>query len=400
MYIEKIKNIIQEYKNITGQKEKPIGSILKYHRREKNITLEEATNNICSISYLCKVEKNQLIPQGKILSKLMGKLEIDAEELKQEKQKWVENILRSNQELKDAYKKVYYQDSYKSTLIKFAYSILILINNNLTQKYYFDLLKDITYFSQEEMSLFLYLLMRNFYNKEQYSTVIALYDEVLFFIEEKTLFLKMKILIAKAYYKLEKTIEATKLYNELVDELLNNDEFHEIIDLRGYEIANKAKILNLENFKNYLKTMNNIPEHQLNYSWGMFYYKNFEHQKACFFIEKIAYMNPHFYIIYFLILDKLKDDEKISECLNEKIRFKYFPNSYKIIMKYLKYKYLKNESSKFVQEEILIAKFITEEAIIVNYLYPEACSVFKKEHHYKKTVYLLEKYNKYLKQLK
>lgn len=54
-----------------------IGTIIKKRRKEQNITQDLISNGICSISYLSKIENNQIIPNDMVVKEIMTKLEMD-----------------------------------------------------------------------------------------------------------------------------------------------------------------------------------------------------------------------------------------------------------------------------------------------------------------------------------
>lgn len=54
-----------------------IGSFIKKKRKELNVTQDEISNGICSISYLSKIENNQIVPSEFYVKEIMEKLDIN-----------------------------------------------------------------------------------------------------------------------------------------------------------------------------------------------------------------------------------------------------------------------------------------------------------------------------------
>lgn len=54
-----------------------IGSFIKRKRKELNVTQDEISNGICSISYLSKIENNQIVPNDYYVKEIMERLEIE-----------------------------------------------------------------------------------------------------------------------------------------------------------------------------------------------------------------------------------------------------------------------------------------------------------------------------------
>lgn len=79
MSIQSIKHRIQKRMNNKKQKQdySDIGSFIKKRRKELNVTQDEISNGICSISYLSKIENNQIVPSDFYVREIMEKLDID-----------------------------------------------------------------------------------------------------------------------------------------------------------------------------------------------------------------------------------------------------------------------------------------------------------------------------------
>ena len=61
---------LQETKNT-------VGSIVRWERKRRNMTLHEGAEGICSVSYLSKVENSLIEPSEQILDNLKKRLEIE-----------------------------------------------------------------------------------------------------------------------------------------------------------------------------------------------------------------------------------------------------------------------------------------------------------------------------------
>ena len=58
-----------------------IGALARKRRLEKNLTLSEVSKNICSISYLSKIESNKIIPNQRCLELLMERIDVSKWEI-------------------------------------------------------------------------------------------------------------------------------------------------------------------------------------------------------------------------------------------------------------------------------------------------------------------------------
>lgn len=387
-----IKRNLSEYRSIIHKKDKSIGSIIKHHRRERDFTLEETVYGICSVSYLCKVENNQLIPSQKILDKLLERLQINEEAFEYNKKSdWLNDIVNNKNVPNTLYEEVKNKNDYKSKLIKYAY---IVLNEQKIEKSY-DLYIDLTdyfaYFSEQEMIFYLYLLIISYYKKERFSDVINIYKEIEMFSEHEEIILLSKIILLKSLYKIDRKIDIKIVYEELLYDLLKLNRFDEIKEIRNYELAYLAKELETDDLKNKLHVLKNIDNINLDYIWFChYYYKKTDFENALIYIEKIARVNEYYFIMYLIVLDKLKRKTEIIKLIkNQKIIFTKVSNE--LICEYLVAKYVSNEVLDFVNNHVLYATFMIENAGIINYLYAESYRYLKDNHLYKATVKILEK---------
>ncbi|EIT87241.1 transcriptional activator [Fictibacillus macauensis ZFHKF-1] len=83
------------------------GKKIYYHRTKRGLTQKEASDGICSISYLSKIENNSIVASPEILELLCERLHIDSKaiddhyltELKVELKNWLDAIKYRNEEL-------------------------------------------------------------------------------------------------------------------------------------------------------------------------------------------------------------------------------------------------------------------------------------------------------------
>ena len=79
MSISSLKNKINKRIRVSDYKSdyQEIGSFIKKKRKELNVTQDVISNGICSISYLSKIENNQIIPNKYYVKEIMGKLDVE-----------------------------------------------------------------------------------------------------------------------------------------------------------------------------------------------------------------------------------------------------------------------------------------------------------------------------------
>ncbi|MBE0701153.1 MAG: helix-turn-helix transcriptional regulator, partial [Acholeplasmataceae bacterium] len=109
---------------------KPLGSAIKFRRKELKMTLEEGAEGICSVSYLSKVENNLIKVSGRFSDLLINRFKL--KDLYGENQEIFEkhkndiilhliNRLKMNENLANEYKN---RVDYQALLIKMGYHII------------------------------------------------------------------------------------------------------------------------------------------------------------------------------------------------------------------------------------------------------------------------------------
>lgn len=80
MSISSLKNKVNKrVKNSSRNDFQDIGGYIKKKRKELNVTQDMVSNGICSVSYLSKIENNQIIPKEFYIKEIMEKLEVEKE---------------------------------------------------------------------------------------------------------------------------------------------------------------------------------------------------------------------------------------------------------------------------------------------------------------------------------
>ncbi|MBH9964760.1 helix-turn-helix domain-containing protein [[Bacillus] enclensis] len=85
-----------------------IGSKIRFHRQKKNLTQEELSKGIISVSYLSKLENNQVFPSEEIIQLLCERLGVsslqnDEQELNKLLEKWNRSLLWKDLEAAESY---------------------------------------------------------------------------------------------------------------------------------------------------------------------------------------------------------------------------------------------------------------------------------------------------------
>jgi transcriptional regulator with XRE-family HTH domain len=205
-----------------------IGSFIKKKRKELNVTQDVISNGICSISYLSKIENNQIIPNKYYVKEIMDKLDVE--------ESFYQKTLDDKLYLNNMVKGIFYLDD--SLVIKTFEEIKDiehnLVINIVKLGYYIYFHKEdenqyvmmlenlVTNMNDLELKMYLYLSAIYFISKEKYKTaleVLVLGDKILVsneyldaLISEYTYLVKQRLL--KKNCSLEDYQNAQFIYNK------------------------------------------------------------------------------------------------------------------------------------------------------------------------------------------
>ncbi len=120
--ISSLKNKINKrVKNSSRNDFQDIGGYIKKKRKELNITQDIVSSGICSVSYLSKIENNQIVPKEFYVREIMKKLDVDKE--------FIEKDLNDSLYLNKMLHGIFYLDD---DLIESTYIEIKDIEHNLT----------------------------------------------------------------------------------------------------------------------------------------------------------------------------------------------------------------------------------------------------------------------------
>lgn len=164
-----------------------IGSFIKKKRKELNVTQDAISNGICSISYLSKIENNQIIPNKYYVKEIMDKLDVE--------ESYYQKTFDDKLYLNNMIKGIFYLDDLLVTntfneikeiehnlvinIVKLGYYIYYQKEDD--NQYVMMLENLVTNMTDIELKIYLYLSSRYFMTKEKYKTaleVLILADKI------------------------------------------------------------------------------------------------------------------------------------------------------------------------------------------------------------------------------
>ncbi len=386
-----------------------IGSFIKNKRKELNVTQDVISNGICSISYLSKIENNQIIPNEYYIREIMGKLDVE--------ESFYQKSLDDKLYLNNLIKGVFYLDD---DLVKNTYEEIKDIEHNLVinivklgyytyfnkedENQYVMMLENlVTNMSDLELKTYLYLSSIYFMSKEKFKTAlevltlgnkISINNEYLdALISEYTYLAKQRLL--KKNSSLENYQNAQYIYNKFH----NNKR---VINLALW----KTRYLSKENPEKALVVLKMIKESLLDKASKYFYYLIeaeilyvLGHYKdSTLALNRIGNESNFFFqkMILLFSICKIENDSGMLEEI-KKILSTFKPNRFQLQYK-VKYHYLlidKEEDLKEYLRDIAIPYSIKIEDFygLKNYT-NDIVDICIKTSRYKEATQFYKKYQK------
>jgi len=163
------KKVIKRYERLNHDSEyQDIGTLIKERRKELNLTQETISNGICSISYLSKIENNQISPNEFFVREIMEKMEVEDSiyrktlEDKNYLEKMIDHIFYNNQKLsEDIYNDI--EDCKHNLVLNIAKLGYIVHHNMWDDDQYVMMLENLVQ-NMDDYELKAYLLFAIMYN--------------------------------------------------------------------------------------------------------------------------------------------------------------------------------------------------------------------------------------------
>jgi len=388
---------------------KDIGSFIKKQRVERNITQEKLSEGICSISYLSKIENNQIIPNHYLCKKIFERLEVkeDCFNVSIKDHEYLKEAINAyfyyqNDLLSDIYDEVQViEKSIKKELIELIY---FLVFDKQKAKKYINLLENIVKTMRTE-ELSVYLLFSSVYylsiNKNRLSF------QILNSLENVDVRNK-KVILLMHYYRY---IVSQKLklknysHNDYNEYLSLSVKYNNNIRLNNLKLV-KSEFLLLEdpvNAFNSLKYMS--PRHmtlsqknKLYYLLGACMYRLKLFDEALNELENV-YENSKYYAVSLLV--KLAIYKRLNDTYNHTITENLIKNlvaNDRLIKERVnfQYKIIEDECDKkdYLREIAIPYSIKTEDYYMLEYYVKAIMDICIKNSRYKEALQYLKKLNK------
>lgn len=387
---------------------KPIGTAIRFKRKEMNMTLEEAAEGICSVSYLSKLENNQIEVSDKFIDQLLNRFSIETvygenhehylEHLKELRHAMVNQI-----KPKKNYAKIYENrtDQY-SLLIRLMYQHVSKEEHkkNVTYK---KLSRLIYAMNHEEASIIIIIASETLYQNHYYqeSADILMMMEKEDEISEELLILKRKMILLNAC-KLHRFLDIITYKDEFIKTATTNHYFKMLREF------NLAYLLLLSYYKDPKTFIGDIkPYEYMSKDYFLYlkansYYYHQEPQIAIDYLSQMKKRVDDAECLYLLCLERLNRIEEIIHIVTDENERKSKSRSLNIIRNYFLFKHNQSNPNmiEYIKSSFLGYGSTTDDFLILKYLQSEADFFFTSEHHYKDALSSYKRFSQMINQLK
>jgi transcriptional regulator with XRE-family HTH domain len=378
---------------------KPIGSAIRYKRKEMRMTLEEACEGICSISYLSKLENNQIEAGERFMDQLIERfqlkecIDIDLELYESDKVMMAQNLLSEEHKSSEFLNRYEHRDDYQAYLIQMYDAVttknmtLSLIKYNAIRGYVVNLRDD-------ELALFFQLTSILLYRNHKFCEAYDLLHDIPDMHEEtyETLNLvttKLKLMNA---FRMHKKSEISTNYQTYIQKLIDRHDYRQVNQIKFAFMAYEASYLCQKLIYKSVKKFRHLSEEEKNYALAKTYFHRGDLQKAYDITKKYYTHNHYFLSLYLMTIDRMQKFDDIKQILSEKESLPICFGS-EILMVHLRYKYLssKDQLLDYLRKFILGFNHISDDYQLLDYLMVDAQQLFAKYQFYKEAVMVTSK---------
>ncbi len=370
----------------------PFGSAIRYKRKELNMTLEEACEDISCISYLSKVENNMIQASDEYVEKFKKRLNLkdaydyDLESYRIHLDRIIDASLKDEEIDNEMVQ--YYEDrmDYQSILVSYAYHVLNRKHTDV-EKAYKQLVSIVSSMPHESFIISIILINHVLYEEMRYSEGML----ILNLIEKQQPYSDtIKLIIRKLQLmhslKLNHHFLIHKLYQKYASELIEKQLFNQLQKINVQKLIYESRVRTPEDMQEELSKMSEIKQSEKDYIISRCHYFRGSYDKA-FNLSKNNYSaSNQWLILHLLNLDKLKYKDNIITIMNE-IEVAIDPR-YELIKKHLFYKYTKDKEEiiSYIKREVLNQSFITDDQEILTYFMKDCEKLLSNSQYYKDAV--------------
>ncbi len=387
---------------------KPIGSAIRFKRKSMNMTLEEASEGICSVSYLSKLENNLIEPGEKFVDQLVKKFKLDEAvdydltQYDQDKKKLFSDMFFNKIPeitMLDLYKD---RDDHQAFLIQmFVY----LLNENYPEaiKSYNNLKYYITNLTDDELSAFFIGSSKLLSHEDKYSDAYEMLEFEPVNNENnhylQLIYTREKLKLAMRMHKTPLIIELYASYSHTLIDYEYYDALKEIKALYIFETASEHTPNQIHRMAKNFRTLS---QDQKDIAVAKSYYYHGDFEMVIKMIKDKYKTDSKWLMYYLMAADKLHRFDLIKSILDIESELHTLSYGSNLILLHFRHKYVYDKDTllNYLRKDILGYGHLTDDYLLLDFLMMDAQSLFAKHQFYKEAVSVISHLLPKLKTLK
>lgn len=384
--IQQIVYLLKTRKERLGGINSTYGSMVKEYRLKNDLTLEDVAEEVCSVSYISKIENNLIKPSERFMKLLEEKHNIFKEQKTTDETLILNNIFEAikNDNL-DFIKNLDYpknNSDYRKKLLTLFKSAVDL-NEQIFKHYLTECMLYIQSYTEKEVAIFIYILITYYFNNEKHLKVYemkTLIDEIKCY--EIKLRLKYYYFISAWY--LGYGVDSSELL-EVKTFFIHNLENEKVIHLTKNEFYKKIFIMKFNKIEEEIDK-NNLKEDDKNYFLAIVYLQEKKYLEALELVNKIENLDEDVIVLKNILLYKtgkyVKNNNNFSK-LSSEIVSRFIDNTFLDRKDFINE--IKNYSNVIINEIDIF--------YLLEFLMLESVEILRLESFYKDALNILIKYN-------
>lgn len=378
-------------KSFDLREDQTIGSALRYARTVLGLTLEEAAEGICSVSYLSKLETNQIKGSKKLLDQLTSRFHVkqasfEDRDLFDQCLNHIVEYLLLNEPFNDRLVEPFLEHTdYQGLICKL---LLAYVNQDDGQfsDIFFEMDFMIPALKDLEFSLVTSIVANVLYRHGKYQQAF----EIMTFIPQSfelpygISIIKRHIMLSCAL-KLNRTIELINHYHDYLNELARMHFMELYKDMRFKYLEYEAYHHTTDRATRKYASERDLGDFDKTYLSIKTLYHNGQYRQVLLQIGQDYRNHQGIFVIYLMTLDHLNERTKIEELLRSFERHQIQCIYSKSLIRHLEIKLYgtKEEILKYLRNDIMHLKKFPEDIMLVEYLMLDCQKLFESYQYYK-----------------
>ncbi len=403
-----LRRLVKSRKECKLYETKPLGSAIKFKRKAMNMTLEEGSDGICSVSYLSKLENNLIELSDQFLNPLVERFGLESlyddqiNHFELDMTEIIEHLTYGTKPVRDMLQDYLKRIDYQAQLIQMGYHT-IFGKDELAWKSFQDLKMYIPNLQNEEFTLFLILSNIHLYHHNQHGEAYEILSLAPKFEElnQKSVLLLLKWRLLNAF-RMHKMSEVFTNYPIYVNMLVDIEHYDQLQTIRNEYIQFESYYKHPDNIQDSLSKMHTLNKNERDYILAKSLFFHQKYQEVIKLARPYYKKSSQWLILYLISLDYEAKHSELKVLLNHTDELLDTCNTSRLLISHLQHKYSgdKERLLTYLRRVILGLKNLTDEYHILDYLMVDSQYLFSSLQLYKEAVQVTKSYLPRLKILK